>query len=352
MGKVLYALEKAAGHYYRDHPECPERVAVIGQYLNAQLQLDTCPAVSEPTALRDPDDPDGCTFVTPSTWQDAFKAASLAVALVDAILDTSSEQPSKAAPVGESIYNLRSSSSHSCRGEGCCGFSICRPPGHHATPSEALGFCFLNNAALAARHAQRAHGLQRVMIVDWDVHHGNGTQDIFYEDPSVLFVDIHQANVWPESGSLEEAGAGAGQGATINVPLPWYSGHSTALRVFDQVVAPAARRFQPQLIIVSAGYDAHWRDPLEKLAFQSATYHWLAAGVVDLARELCSGRCLLLLEGGYDKDALAESVGETMRALLGQPPSHEVCAELPGCQPEPLEAVEAVIQQVRDLHGL
>ena len=287
-----------------------------------------CEALAAPAALADPDDPDGPSYGAPESYAHAVHAASAAVALVDAVM---------AQALGP-----------------CAGFSICRPPGHHAAAAAAapLGVCFINSAAVAARHAQRRHGAQRVAILDFDVHHGNGTQDTFYADPSVLFIDVHRAGVWPGSGAVHETGAGAGAGATINIPLPDGSGHAAALEALRRVVAPALRRFRPGLILVSAGYDAHHRDPLETLQFQSATYHALAAGVRELAAELCGGKVVCVLEGGYHVEALAESVGETARALEGRPAATLVAAdgELP--RREPAEEVEELLDAVVRMHGL
>jgi acetoin utilization deacetylase AcuC-like enzyme len=275
----------------------------------------------------DPDDPDGPTYATPASYAAALQAAAAAVALVDAVL-------AAAAPLA--------------------GLSLCRPPGHHAAASSGpAGFCLVNSVAVAARHAQARHGARRVAILDWDVHVGNGTQDIFYDDPDVLLIDIHRDGVWPESsGALQDIGAGAGRGATINAPLPPGAGHAAALAALAQVVAPALRRFRPDLILVSAGFDAHWRDPLESLQFQSATYHALAAGVRRLAAELCGGRCVLVLEGGYDCEALAESVAEAARGLVGREAATAVLppAGLPA--PEPAAEVAAALLAVRRLHGL
>ncbi|KAI7838657.1 hypothetical protein COHA_007583 [Chlorella ohadii] len=392
MARLIYAIEAAPGHQFPGHPECPGRVEAIQQALQSLRvfagcadgqveQLGTPPSqlpeglletvhtaghvaelratsarLSGPTAVRDPDDPDGPTYATPTSYTDALRAACTAVALIDALVASSSGPAGKSNGSGGVGGGSAGSSSGSAGGSqqplAASAFSICRPPGHHATAVEQMGFCLLNNAALAARHAQRAHGLQKVLILDWDVHHGNGTQDLFYDDPSVLFVDLHQEHVWPGSGALEETGTGAGAGATINVPLAWHSGHAAFQRAFERVVAPAARRFAPDLVIVSAGYDAHYEDPLEKLQLQAGSYHWLAAAVRRLAEELCGGRLLLLLEGGYNQQALGQSVAETVLALLGKPSAHPLleASQLP--HPEPLGQVDAAIERVRQQHGL
>jgi len=198
-------------------------------------------------------------------------------------------------------------------------FALVRPPGHHAEPAEALGFCLFNNIAIATHYALRRHGAERVLIVDYDVHHGNGTQHAFYEDGRVLYFSVHQWPLYPGSGTPEETGVGAGEGRIINVPLPHGTGDEGYLEVFGRVLVPAARRFQPDLILVSAGYDAHWRDPLANMSLSVAGYAALATVVKGLAAELCQGRLAFFLEGGYDLDALAYGVAATLDVLLGLP---------------------------------
>lgn len=194
-------------------------------------------------------------------------------------------------------------------------FSCARPPGHHACEARAMGFCLFNNVAVAARHAQRAHGVERVLIVDWDVHHGNGTQDIFYTDPSVLFFSIHQRPLYPGSGALTETGSGAGEGATINCPVPAGAQIDLYRKVWDKVLVPAARAFKPGLVLVSAGYDAHEDDPLADVCLCDADFAELTRRTLAIAQQCCGGRMVLLLEGGYNVPALCRSVGQTVQAL-------------------------------------
>lgn len=195
-------------------------------------------------------------------------------------------------------------------------FSLARPPGHHARPGAAMGFCLFGNVAVAARHAQRAHGLQRVAILDWDVHHGNGTQEIFYRDGSVFFGSWHEAPLYPLTGDTEESGAGEGAGATLNCPLPAGAGRAEFGAAWEKRLKPALRAFQPELILLSAGFDAHVRDPLAHLALEAEDYAWLTAEVGALAAELCDGRLVSALEGGYDELGLSLSVAAHVEALL------------------------------------
>lgn len=205
------------------------------------------------------------------------------------------------------------------------GFALGRPPGHHATLSRAMGFCLYNNIAVAAATALD-EGIERIAIVDWDVHHGNGTQDIFYDRRDVLFVSIHQYPFYPGSGSARERGRDAGEGYTINLPLGAGAGDDAYLRLFDEVIVPAVRRYEPQLLLVSAGFDAHARDPLGGMRLSERGFAELAGRVVALADELCGGRIAAVLEGGYDVDALARSVEAVIRVFDGARPDAAVAA--------------------------
>ncbi len=201
-------------------------------------------------------------------------------------------------------------------------FVVVRPPGHHALPDRGMGFCLFNNAALAAAGARRA-GLARVMIVDWDVHHGNGTQAIFWRDPSVLYVSLHQEYWYPGTGALEEVGEGPGEGFTVNIPLPAETGDGGYADVFEEIVLPLASAFRPELVIISAGYDAHKDDPLGGMVVSAAGFGRLA-GLLDGAAKLIDAPVLAVLEGGYDLAALGDSVAATLRVLAGRPAPHPV----------------------------
>jgi len=202
-----------------------------------------------------------------------------------------------------------------CSGKFRAAFALVRPPGHHATPDRAMGFCLFNNVAVAVRAAQRRFGLERVAIVDIDVHHGNGSQDVFYEDPSVLYTSLHQSPLYPGTGGAGETGAGKGMGTTVNVPLPPGTEGDTWLEAFDAKVCPALRTFAPQLVMVSAGYDAHRADPLAGLALEERTYREAARRLRALTEESAGGRMVWVLEGGYDLEAMPASVAVTMEAL-------------------------------------
>ncbi|MBN1862017.1 MAG: histone deacetylase [Dehalococcoidales bacterium] len=202
--------------------------------------------------------------------------------------------------------------------EGGYAYALVRPPGHHALATQAMGFCLFNNVAIAARYARRRLSLERVAIIDFDVHHGNGTQDTFYSDPSVLYVSTHEFPLYPGTGGLEETGSGDAKGTTVNIPLPAGSGDDEHLKVFDEIVVPVVRRFQPQLILVSAGYDGHWSDRLAMMDLSVTGYAMMVKIIKELADELCNGHLVLTLEGGYPLTSLAASVKATFDVLLGE----------------------------------
>jgi len=209
-------------------------------------------------------------------------------------------------------------------GEAATGFCALRPPGHHALPARAMGFCLFNNVAVAARHALDALGARRVFVLDWDVHHGNGTNDIFHTSEEVLFASIHQSPLYPGTGPLEDTGSGAGEGFTINLPVSPGSGEDVWLALVEHVVAPVARAFEPDLVLVSAGFDAHRADPLAQCRLEATSFAELArhARAIADAGGVPVGA---VLEGGYDVGALAASVEATLSALAegGEPRSVE-----------------------------
>ena len=207
------------------------------------------------------------------------------------------------------------------RGAARAGFAAVRPPGHHAEGDRAMGFCLFNNAAIAARAVQREAGVERVLVLDWDVHHGNGTQHTFETDPSVLYVSTHQYPFYPGTGAAGEIGIGRGEGATLNVPMPAGCGDAEYIGVFQRVIAPAARAFRPDYWIVSCGFDAHEDDPLAAMRVTQSGYAALTAIVRALADELSGGRMLFVLEGGYSLRGLREGVDALLAGLLAEAPA-------------------------------
>jgi len=195
-------------------------------------------------------------------------------------------------------------------------FAFVRPPGHHAEAGRAMGFCLFNNVAVAAAYALRRHDLKRVLIVDWDVHHGNGTMHSFYNSDGVLYFSVHQYPHYPGTGRIDEIGRGAGQGYTVNVPLHGGQGDEEYLFVFREILVPVAREYNPELILVSAGFDTHRNDPLASMGVSSSGYGLLTAVLQDLAEKCCPGRIAFTLEGGYDHTALSEGVADVLQTLI------------------------------------
>jgi acetoin utilization deacetylase AcuC-like enzyme len=198
------------------------------------------------------------------------------------------------------------------------GFALTRPPGHHATPDRAMGFCLLNNVALAAEYLLQERGVQRLAIIDLDQHHGNGTQDIFWERDDVFYISTHQSPHYPGTGSLQETGAGDGEMTTANFPLPPFSGDQAFLTIMNEAILPLLDRFQPEMVLVSYGFDPHWRDPLGNLMLTAGGYGLLIARLAEWTDQHCQGRIALYLEGGYDLDAAGACAQGVVAALLGQ----------------------------------
>jgi acetoin utilization deacetylase AcuC-like enzyme len=261
------------------------------------------------------------TYVAPRSYDAALLAAGAVVTGVEAVL----------------------------HGEVKNAFALVRPPGHHAFADHGEGFCLFNNVAIAAATARAELGIDRVLIVDFDVHHGNGTNAIFYRDPSVLFFSTHQWGIYPGAGHWSEVGEGDGIGYSVNVPLLPGWGDVALQRVFDDLLTPIARRFQPQMILVSAGYDPSWTDRLGSMLVTTSGFFALTRTLVRLSDELCHGRLVMTLEGGYGLDGLAYGVVASFAAMLGD----EVVADPmgPGCQAERPFDTE-YLDQLRALHGL
>ena len=222
------------------------------------------------------------------------------------------------------------------------GFALVRPPGHHALKNRAMGFCLFNTIAIGARYLKRVHGAKRILVVDWDVHHGNGTQEAFYDDASVLFISTHQFPFYPGTGAIDEIGVNGGEGYTINVPLPAGCGDAEYLRVFEEIVVPAANKFAPEWILVSAGFDPHRRDPLGGMNVTDEGFGAMAQVLLRLAERHAGGKIAFLLEGGYDLAALRKSVAAVLNAMQDKAHKDPPTAKS--------ESIQPLIRKIRQIH--
>ncbi|TEU09547.1 MAG: histone deacetylase [Anaerolineales bacterium] len=220
-------------------------------------------------------------------------------------------------------------------------YALVRPPGHHATRTRAMGFCLFNNVALSAAWALDSGRASRIAIIDFDVHHGNGTAEAFDADPRVLYVSLHQYPLYPGTGHWREKGSGAGEGTCLNIPLPPGTGDKGYRQAFQRLVEPAVRRFSPGLILVSAGYDGHWADPLSWMLVSISGYRHMVDSLVSLARELCQGRLVVVLEGGYHLAALSHGSATTFAAMLDEP--YDDCLGASQGQEQPIDRLLATI---------
>jgi acetoin utilization deacetylase AcuC-like enzyme len=293
------------------HVESPERLQVIYDMLEAEDMAGRFAAVSprpathdelawihspshiqriaatdgKPHASLDPD-----TQTTSLSYQAATLAVGGLFSLVDAILEGTMKN----------------------------GFALVRPPGHHAEKDRAMGFCLFNNVALGARYAMKTYGLNKILIIDWDLHHGNATQNSFYEDPNVLYFSTHQYPHYPGTGSLKEVGRGEGMGFTVNVPLSSGYGDADFFKIFEQTLYPIGKAFNPELIFVSAGFDTYVADPLGGMQVTPKGYAAMTRLIMDLARECASDRLAITLEGGYHLGGLRESSKAVLKELIGE----------------------------------
>jgi acetoin utilization deacetylase AcuC-like enzyme len=307
MTTLLYSHPACFDHDPgRMHPECPARLKAVLEALEAPefaaLERREAPRADQPQIARvhgadyvaavlaavpqsghvglDPD-----TIMSPGSGEAALRAAGALCAAVDAVM----------------------------AGEAANAFCAVRPPGHHAEQTRAMGFCLFNNVAVGAAHARAAHGLKRVAVVDFDVHHGNGTQAMFWDNPEKLFASTHQMPLYPGSGAASERGVAEN---IVNAPLPPMSGSAEFRQAMSETILPALARFQPEFLFISAGFDAHEDDPLASLRFHDEDYSWATAEVARVAKESCAGRLVSTLEGGYNLDALARSAAAHVRSLM------------------------------------
>lgn len=297
-------------HDTGNHPESPERLLAIRDHLAATGWLDRlvsiAPRPATPEQLTRVHTPEYLTHLAR-----AIPSAGRAHLDPDTVLSPHSLEAATLAAGG-----VCAAADQVMRGAVSAAFCAVRPPGHHAESGRGMGFCLYNHVAVAARDLQARHGLRRIAIIDWDVHHGNGTQEIFYRDPSVFYFSVHQYPHYPGTGRPEEEGAGEGKGFTLNVPLPAGSGDEDYLEVFRKVLRPALQKFRPEFLLISAGFDAHREDPLAQMRLTETGYYELTREILSAALESGHRRLVSVLEGGYHLQALALSVEAHLRALM------------------------------------
>jgi acetoin utilization deacetylase AcuC-like enzyme len=288
------------------HPERPDRIRVVERMLEHErfqpLARESSPVASIEALIR----------VHPESYVQALHDASPLEGMVQLDSDTSMSPGTLEAALRASGGAMLAVD-EVMQGTAANAFSAARPPGHHAETATAMGFCFFNHAAVAARHAQAVHGAERVAIVDWDVHHGNGTQDIFWKDPSVMYCSTHEMPLYPGTGAAGERGE---HNTIVNVPLRAGDGGLEFREAFEVGILPRIEAYRPDLIIISAGFDAHVRDPLANLNLVEADFGWATAQLLDIADRSCGGRVVSLLEGGYDLEGLGRSVAAHVMTLM------------------------------------
>jgi acetoin utilization deacetylase AcuC-like enzyme len=234
------------------------------------------------------------------------------------------------------------------KGELKNGFALLRPPGHHALANRSMGFCLFGNIAIAAKVALTQPGISKVAIVDFDVHHGNGTQAIVGDDPNILFISSHQYPFYPGTGSIREIGQGEAEGTIVNIPLQAGVGDSGFKMVYEKVVIPSLEQFKPDIILVAAGYDAHWDDPLANLNLSLTGYNWISRELIKSAEKICNGKVVFFLEGGYNLQVLSDGVANTIRGLLGIESFEDPLGTTDDKEPD----IEKVINELIKIHSL
>ena len=306
---LLFTDDRFLDHDTGSHPERAERLRAIGRMLETtglkqRLEQGDCRPASDSELTR-------VHSTVHVAAVERFAAAGGGAIEVDTVLSRRSAEVARLA-AGTACAAVDAVLAGTPRQ----ALALLRPPGHHALPDAPMGFCIYNNIAVAAAHARAAHGLDRVLIVDWDVHHGNGTQDAFYNDGQVTFFSAHRSPFYPGTGARSETGTAGGLGATFNLPLRFGIGRREYLDAFAAMLSDAARASRPQLVLLSAGFDAHAADPVGSLGLESEDFAALTQLVFDVAQTHCEGRLVSLLEGGYDPPMLAESVQAHLESLL------------------------------------
>ncbi len=330
-------------HYQEAHVERPERLHAIQERMQQDAELTDLLLRPEAASA----DVSTATLLHTESYVETLQQAAEAGESLDGDTYTTSRSMDVAI---ETLGIQQSLADLVMTGEADNSFAATRPPGHHATPVQAMGFCLLNFVGIVAKWIRATHGVERIAIVDFDVHHGNGTQDAFYADPQTLFVSIHQHPLYPGTGMAHETGHGDAEGTTINLPLPARCGDQTYLQAMDEVVRPAVSRFGPDVLLVSAGFDAHAGDPLGSMDVSTGGFAAIMKRLMEISDASCEGRLIAALEGGYNTNVLADSVHACIRELAGLPaaPSLSVNGETGSGHP----TGQRLISDVADRHGL
>jgi len=294
-----------------DHPESPDRLKVINKVL-AEEQVKNCFIFPEFTPATHK------TIGMNHSTDLMNRVAETAGKVFDALDPDTKTSPDSYAAATLAVGALTTGVDLLKSGEIDNGFALVRPPGHHAEKKQSMGFCLFNNVAVAARHALANCGMEKIMIVDWDLHHGNGTQNSFYETDRVLYVSTHQFPYYPGTGDVEETGKGKGEGYTVNIPLPGYQGDSEYACIFNDIIVPVGRKYNPDLILISCGFDIYRDDPLGLMEVTAPGFAYLTRCMVKLAEEVCGGKLLVTLEGGYDLNGQRDGAMAVLSELCGQ----------------------------------
>jgi acetoin utilization deacetylase AcuC-like enzyme len=309
--------ERFKDHFTGDgHPENPSRIGAIGRAVKTPSLAGRLSPIPTRSAERE----EILIVHTERLYQEVLSTRDQDVVHLDEDTVTSPESADVALTAVGSVLNCVD---HVLEGEVGNAFAFVRPPGHHAKPDRAMGFCLFNNIAIGAQHALRNRGLSKVLIIDFDLHHGNGTQKAFYTSPEVLYISTHQWPHYPGTGGLEECGKEEGEGYTVNVPLPTGMGDFEYLRIFRELVAPLGREFAPDVVLVSAGFDTHHQDPLGSMEMTHAGYGFLTQEILAIADACCSGKAVFVLEGGYGLPGLEKSVASMLEVATAPVPGPE-----------------------------
>ncbi|MDP1714624.1 MAG: histone deacetylase [Anaerolineales bacterium] len=332
--KTAYTFVPSRNHEYPDHPERPGRLDVLEPQLASfgaeriepiRARHEELARVHEPQLIRAIEEvctqglgiiDHAPTYVTNTSFEDAMLAAGGVITCMRAVIN----------------------------GDAGNAFAIVRPPGHHAEPQRAMGFCIFNNIAIAAQDAL-ANGMERVMVIDFDAHHGNGTQAAFMDDERAGFISTHQWGIYPGTGWIDDAPHARGR--LVNVPLHSRAGDETFARIHDEIFKPVLQKFKPQMLLVSAGFDAHWNDPITSLGLSTKGYYNMSKKLVEMAEEYCSGKIVFVLEGGYDPKDLADGAAAVFDALTSRPLKNEANDPSPYADPDH----EARIHEILKWHG-